>query len=30
MEELLRALNEKANEVGFSINQERTKYLEIN
>jgi hypothetical protein len=30
MEELLKALNEKANEVGLSINQEKTKYLETN
>jgi len=30
MEELLKALNEKANEVGLSINQEKTKYLENN
>jgi hypothetical protein len=28
-EELLKAANEKANEVGSSINQEKTKYLEI-
>jgi hypothetical protein len=30
MEELLKALNDKANEVGLSINQEKTKYLENN
>jgi len=30
MEELLKALNEKANEVGLSINQEKTKYLQPN
>jgi len=30
MEELLKALKENANEVGLSINQEKTKYLEIN
>lgn len=30
MEELLKALNEKANEVGLSITQEKTKYLEHN
>jgi hypothetical protein len=29
MEESLKALNENANEVGLSINQEKTKYLEI-
>jgi hypothetical protein len=29
MEELLKALNENANEVGSSINQEKTQYLEI-
>jgi len=28
MEELLKALKENANEVGLSINQEKTKYLE--
>ena len=30
MEELLKALNKNANEVGLSINQENTKYLEVN
>jgi hypothetical protein len=30
MEELLKALNENANGVGLSINQDKTKYLEIN
>jgi len=30
MVELLKALNWKANEVGFSINQEKTKYLKTN
>jgi hypothetical protein len=30
MEELLKAMNEEANETGSSINQEKTKYLEIN
>jgi hypothetical protein len=30
MKELLKALNENAKEVGLSINQEKTKYLEIN
>jgi len=30
MEELLKALKEDTNEVGLSINQEKTKYLEIN
>ena len=30
MEELLKALNEKATEVGLSINQEKTKHLETN
>jgi len=30
MEKLLTALKENANEVGLSINQEKTKYLEIN
>jgi hypothetical protein len=29
MEELLKALNEKVNEVGSSINQGKTQYLEI-
>jgi len=29
MEESLKALNENANEVGLSINQEKTKYLKI-
>ena len=28
MEELLKALNEKANEVGLSSRQEKAKYLE--
>jgi len=28
--ELFEALNENTNEVGLSINQETTKYLEIN
>jgi hypothetical protein len=30
LEELLKAVNEKTTEVGSSINQEKTKYLEIN
>jgi hypothetical protein len=30
MEELLKALNKNTNEVGLSINQENTKYLEVN
>ena len=30
MEELLKALNKNANEVGLSINQENAKYLEVN
>jgi hypothetical protein len=30
MEELLKALNEKANEVGLNNGQEKTKYLETN
>jgi len=30
LEELVKVMNEKANEVGSSINQETTKYLEIN
>jgi hypothetical protein len=30
VEDLLNALNEKANEVGLSINQKKTKYLETN
>jgi hypothetical protein len=29
MEELLKALNEKANEVWSRINQQKTQYLEI-
>ena len=29
MEESLKALNENANKVGLSINQEKTKYLKI-
>jgi hypothetical protein len=29
-EELIKAMNEKANEMGSSINQEKTEYLEIN
>jgi hypothetical protein len=29
MEELLKALNKNANEVGLSINQENAKYLEV-
>jgi len=30
MEELLKVLNKNANEVWLSINQEHTKYLEVN
>jgi len=30
MEELLKALNRNAYEVGLSINQENTKYLDVN
>ena len=30
MEELLKPLNENANELGLSINHEKTKYIEIN
>jgi hypothetical protein len=30
MEELLKTINENANELGLSINQEKTKYIEIN
>jgi hypothetical protein len=30
MEELLKARNKNTNEVGLSINQENTKYLEVN
>jgi hypothetical protein len=30
MEELFKALNEKINKAGLSINQEKTKYLETN
>lgn len=30
MEELLKTLDENANELGLSINQEKTKYIETN
>jgi hypothetical protein len=30
MEEVLKSLEENANEVGLGINQEKTKYIEIN
>ena len=30
MEELLKSQNEKANDVELNINQEETKYLQIN
>ena len=30
MEDLLKAQNENANDVGLNINQEETKYLQIN